>query len=145
MTILAQIKTIPARLGTIWHQTDPLPLELLSALTAITWAIVLGLAFSSFDGEPRYALLEFAASERTWAVLMLILGGAQIIRILWFKRAAHILHMFLTGTAFIIWVYIAVSILSAVPTPPGGTIYAVLAASNVWIFLRAGIPPSHAY
>jgi len=135
---LAHVKVTArkCRLARVIVTADPTPIELLSAIMAFGWGILLALPANTFATSPTYNAMSSLAPERVWAIAMLAIGLLQAAATLHGKvKARKPLAFFATLT----WAFIAVMMISANAVSTAGVAYGVVTLLSLWSYLRMDV------
>lgn len=121
-----------------WWSADTRGAEVLSAVTAWSWGILLLLPARTFDLSPSYEIMAALLPEPCWGGIALAVGALQSlamcgnVRLL--RYPAALLSM-------ILWTTAAAMFLVANPGTHAPVVYGILAAFQAWVIIRG--PQEH--
>jgi hypothetical protein len=116
--------------------TAPDPLELMLAVIALGWGLVLLTPTATLVDTPAYRPLLLLMGEMLWAVAFLAVAALGIVGVLaervWLRLGA------LTGHVFV-WTALAVAIVLTTPATPGWWVYGVFAVRAGWAMRQVAV------
>ena len=117
----------------IWHAPTLGPSEMILSLTAIAYGAGLLLPRDEFVMYRSQGQMASGMGETTWAVLFLTAGLTRVGSILMKSYRGRVLT---TSSSIGLWLYLAISFLTASPINQRVTVFSTLALCECWTLLR---------
>ena len=121
-----------------WWSADTRGAEVLSAVVAWSWGILLLLPARTFDMSPSYGIMAALLPELWWGTIALTVGGLQSLAMCGNVDTPRYPSAIL---ALILWSGASALFLVANPWTHAWLIYAILATSQAWVIIKG--PQAH--
>lgn len=115
-----------------WMKADTRIAEVISALIALSWAVILLLPGDTMHSAPGLKIMAEFGNDYVWAAIFGLVWGVQSLamcgNIGLFRYPGALLSLML-------WTFLASTILFSNPLSPGWLSYSVLALSMAWTLI----------